>query len=879
MPPAPRFNPPRLADRLLTWFCAPHLREEVLGDLHERYAIRVKRRGETNANQRYWLDMLAYLRPEFIKRQKPEYPNPKRTDMLRNYIKIALRNLTRQKAYSFINIGGLAVGLAVAMLIGLWIYDELSFDKYHQNYDRIAQVMQHQTINDVTSTSRAVPIPVASELRRNYGSDRNGGLFKHVLLSSWTEGHILSFGDKKFWRTGNYIEPQAPDMLSLKMLKGTRAGLNEPYSIMISESVANAFFGTGEPLGKLLKIDNQFAVKVTGVYEDLPYNTQFSNLDYMVPWKVNVAIRDWVKRSEQKWDNNSFLVFVQLTDHADMEQASATIKDVKLRNGGKDLAKFNPQLFLQPMSRWHLYSEFKNGVNMGGQIQFVWLFGIIGVFVLLLACINFMNLSTARSEKRAKEVGIRKAVGSVRVQLIGQFLSESLLVVLIAFALALLLVELVLPFFNDVAAKKMTMLWTNPIFWALGLGFTVFTGLLAGSYPALYLSGFQPVKVLKGTFRVGRFASLPRRVLVVVQFTVSVALIIGTIIVFRQIQFAKNRPIGYSRSGLLYVQTTTPDIHNHYEAFRKELIETGAAIETAESESPLTGVWNVNGGFDWDGKAPNQQPDFAVVGVTYDFGKTVGWQLKDGRDFSKAFGTDSAAMVINEAAAKFMGLKDPVGKIIREGNLRYKIIGVIKDMVMESPYEPARQTLFYISNFPSNFINVRLNPNLSASEAVSKFAPVFQKYNPTAPFDYKFADAEYNQKFADEERIGTLASFFAVLAIFISCLGLFGLASFIAEQRTKEIGVRKVLGASVLNLWGLLSKDFIILVIIAFGIATPIAYYFLDNWLQKYQYRTELSWWIFAGSGAGAMFITLMTISFQSLKAALVNPVKSLRSE
>ncbi|GAB4032147.1 ABC transporter permease [Spirosoma gilvum] len=879
MHPAPRFKPPRFADRLLIWFCAPHLREEVLGDLHERYALRVKQRGETKANWRYWLDVLAYLRPEFIKRQKPEYPNPKRTDMLRNYLKIAFRNLTRQKAYSFINIGGLAVGLAVAMLIGLWIYDELSFDKYHQNYDRIAQVMQHQTINDVTSTSRAVPIPVASVLRRSYGSDRNGGLFKHVLLSSWTEGHILSFGDKKFWRTGNYIEPQAPDMFSLKMVKGTRAGLNEPYSIMISESVANAFFGADEPLGKLLKIDNQIAVKVTGVYEDLPYNTQFSNLEYMVPWKVNVAIRDWVKRSEQKWDNNSFLVFVQLADHADMDQVSAKIKDVKLRNGGKELAKFNPQLFLQPMSRWHLYSEFKNGINVGGQIQFVWLFGIIGVFVLLLACINFMNLSTARSEKRAKEVGIRKAVGSVRAQLISQFLSESLLVVLIAFALALLLVQLVLPFFNDVAAKKMTMLWTNPVFWALGLGFTVFTGLLAGSYPALYLSGFQPVKVLKGTFRVGRFASLPRQVLVVVQFTVSVALIIGTIIVFRQIQFAKDRPIGYSRNGLLYVQTTTPDIHNHYDAFRKELIETGAAIETAESESPLTGVWNINGGFDWDGKDPNQQPDFAVVGVTYDFGKTVGWQFKDGRDFSKAFGTDSAAMVINEAAAKFMGLKDPVGKVIREGDLRYKIIGVIKDMVMESPYEPARQTLFYISNFPSNFINVRLNPNLSASEAVSKLAPVFQKYNPTAPFDYKFADAEYNQKFADEERIGTLASFFAVLAIFISCLGLFGLASFMAEQRTKEIGVRKVLGASVLNLWGLLSKDFVILVIIAFGIATPIAYYFLDNWLQKYQYHTELSWWIFAASGAGALLITLLTISFQSVKAALVNPVKSLRSE
>ena len=867
-------KPPRLADRLLMFFCAPHLREEVLGDLHERYVLRVQQSGEANARRRYWREVLAYVRPAFIKREPGKYPNPTTTDMLRNYLKIAFRNLARNKVSSFINIGGLAVGMAVAILIGLWIYDELSFNKYHKNYDRIAQVMQHQTINGETFTGPAIPIPLANELRTTYGDN-----FKHILLSSWTEGHILSFGDKKFWRTGNYIEPAAPDLFSLTMIKGTKTGLNEPYSIMLAESVAKAFFGDTDPLGKLLKIDNQVAVKVTGIYENLPENTQLSNLDYMVPWQVNVAIRDWVKNSQVKWDNNSFQLFVQLADHVDMAQVSGKIKDAKLANVDKGLAKFKPEIFLQPMSNWHLYSEFKNGINVGGQIQFVWLFGLIGIFVLLLACINFMNLSTARSEKRAKEVGIRKAVGSVRNQLIGQFLSESLLVVFIAFVIALGLVQLVLPFFNEVASKKMSLLWATPLFWLLGIGFTVLTGLLAGSYPALYLSSFQPVKVLKGTFRVGRFAAVPRKVLVVVQFAVSVTLIIGTVIVFRQIQFAQNRPIGYSRNGLLYVQTTTPDIHNHYDAFRADLIESGAVTEIAESESPLTGIWNVNGGFDWDGKDPNQQPDFAVVGVSYEFGKTVGWQFKEGRDFARTFGTDSSAMVINEAAVKFMGLKNPVGKTIREGSLRYKIIGVIKDMVMESPYEPARQTFFYIGTFASNFINLRLNPNMSASEAVSKIRVIFQKYNPTAPFDYKFADQEYAKKFAAEERIGTLASVFAVLAIFISCLGLFGLASFVAEQRTKEIGVRKVLGASVFNVWSLLSKDFVVLVLISFGIATPVAWYFLHNWLQKYEYRTDISWWIFAASGIGALLVTLLTVSFQSIKAALMNPVKSLRSE
>ncbi|CAN5150413.1 ABC transporter permease [soil metagenome] len=877
-------TPPRLADRLLTLFCAPHLREEVLGDLHERYVLRVQAWGEARARRRYWREVLAYVRPSIMKRQASQYPTPTTTDMLRNYVKIAFRNLVRNKVSSLINIGGLAVGMAVAILIGLWIYDEVSFNRYHKNYDRIAQVMQHQTINGETFTGPAIPIPLANELRTTYGDN-----FRHILLSSWTEGHILSFGNKKFWRTGNYIEPEAPDLFSLTMIKGTKTGLNEPYSIMLAESVAKAFFGDADPIGKLLKIDNQVAVKVTGVYENLPDNTQLSNLEYMVPWQVNVAIRDWVKNSQVKWDNNSFQLFVQLADHADMAQVSDKIKEAKLANVDKGLAKFKPEIFLQPMHNWHLYSEFKNGLNVGGQIQFVWLFGLIGIFVLLLACINFMNLSTARSEKRAKEVGIRKAVGSVRSQLIGQFLSESLVVVFIAFAISLLLVQLVLPFFNEVASKKITLLWATPSFWLLGIGFTVLTGFLAGSYPALYLSSFQPVKVLKGTgsssrFRVGRFAAVPRKVLVVVQFTVSVTLIIGTVIVFRQIQYAQNRPIGYSRNGLLYVQTTTPDIHNHYDAFRADLLESGAVTEIAESESPLTGVWNVNGGFDWDGKDPNQQPDFAVVGVSYEFGKTVGWQFKEGRDFDRTFGADSSAMVINEAAVKFMGFKNrnagsPVGKIIREGNQRYKIIGVIKDMVMESPYEPARQTFFYIGNFASNFINLRLNPNLSASEAIRKIGVVFHKYNPTAPFDYKFADQEYTKKFAAEERIGTLASVFAALAIFISCLGLFGLASFVAEQRTKEIGVRKVLGASVLNVWSLLSKDFVILVLISFGIAAPVAWYFLHNWLQKYEYRTDISWWIFAASGVGALLVTLLTVSFQSVKAALMNPVKSLRSE
>jgi putative ABC transport system permease protein len=797
--------------------------------------------------------------------------------MIQNYFKIAFRNLTKNKVYSGINIGGLAVGLAVAMLIGLWIYDELAFNKYHQNYDRIAQVMQQQTLNSEVKTGQAVPIPLAQVLQTSYGSD-----FKHIVLSSWTTRHILTFGDSKFTKTGNYMSPEAPALLSLKMLQGSRSGLKEPASILLSESTAKALFGDTDPLDKMVKIDNKLDVKVTGIYEDLPYNTDFEPLRFIAPWDLYVASIDWVKtaRDKNEWGNNSFQIFAQIAENADMEAVSAKIKTLKSDKGDKEELKFKPEIFLHPMSRWHLYSEWENGVNAGGRIQFIWLFGIIGGFVLLLACINFMNLSTARSEKRAKEVGIRKAIGSMRSQLIAQFFSESFLVVAIAFGFALLLAQLVLPFFNEVADKKMTLLWSQPWFWAAGLGFSLLTGLLAGSYPAFYLSSFQPIKTLKGAgFRVGRMAAIPRKVLVVLQFTVSVTLIIGTVVVYRQILHAKNRPIGYTREGLVSMHVSTPDIHDHLEAVRNDLLKSGMVVGITESQSPTTDVWSNNTGFTWAGKNPGLQADFATIGVSFDFGSTVGWKFIDGRDFSRTFASDSSGFVLNETAVKFMGLEHPVGETVQWNDRRFKVIGVVKDMLMSSPYEPVKQAIYFIPRRAGNFVTIRINPGSSATEALATIEAVFKKYSPTSPFDYDFVDAEYALKFATEERIGKLASFITILAIFISCLGLFGLASFIAEQRTKEIGVRKVLGASVTNLWGLLSKDFVVLVLISCLISAPIAWYFLEVWLQKYQYRTEISWWIFIAAGFGALAITLLTVSYQAIKAALMNPVTSLRSE
>jgi ABC-type antimicrobial peptide transport system permease subunit len=793
--------------------------------------------------------------------------------MLKNYFKIAWRNLLKSKAYSAINILGLAIGMAVALLIALWIWDEVTFDHYHKNHPSLAQVMTTQTFNGETGTGQAVAMPLANELRTKYASS-----FKHVSMASWNFGHILASGDKKITANGMWVEQVFPTMLSLKMIKGTIDGLKDPSSILLSKSIAAALFGKGEPMNKLVKLDNKDSYKVTGIYEDLPHNTTLNEMKILLSWDKYVTTEPWLKNAMTQWGNHSFQAFVQINPNVDFASTTAKIKNASMVHL-KESEDGKEELVLQPMDKWRLYSEFKNGKVVGGRIQFVWLFSIIGVFVLLLACINFMNLSTARSEKRAKEVGIRKTVGSLRQQLVGQFLTESIMVSFLALVFAIGLVQLLLPFFNGIADKQMSIPWGNISFWLVTFSFTVFTGLISGSYPAFYLSGFQAIKVLKGTFRVGRFASLPRKVLVVVQFTVSIALIIGTIIVFRQIQFAKSRPVGYTREGLITVSMNTPDLYGHYDAIRNDLLNTGAVENMAETSSPTTEVYSNQVGFNWEGKDPNSLPLFGTIGVTYDFGKTISWQIIEGRDFSKDFATDSSAMILNESAVKLTGLKNIVGKNIKFNDRQHTVVGVIKDMVMQSPYAPVQPTVFFMNPEWVGIIIIRIKPTMATHDALAKIATVFKKYNPGAPFDYQFADEQYAKKFTNEERIGNLSTFFAVLAIFISCLGLFGLASFVAEQRTKEIGVRKVLGASVFNVWQLLSKDFVVLVVISCFIAVPLAWYYLYHWLQKYEYRTEISWWVFATACLGASLITLLTISFQAIRAAVANPAKSLRTE
>lgn len=815
--------------------------------------------------------------------------SPNKYIMLKNYLKIIFRNLWKNKGYSAINVGGLAIGMGVAMLIGLWIYDELSYNRYFKNYDRIGQILQNRVENGEKKTWFALPVPFIEELKTHYG-----GHFKRIIASTQTGENILTAGNTKLSRNGQFVDVEVPEMFSLRMLRGSRSALEDRQGIILSQSTARALFGDADPMNQIVKVDTDLDLKVTGIYEDFPQNTKFSDVQFMGSWDYFLEKNRYMR--SKKWDNHAIWVYTELADNTDFKTASEAIRlselnAIRKMDDMREEIATRPEMWVHPMKDWHLYSDFRNGAVGDGPVKYVWMVGLIGFFVLLLACINFVNLSTARSEKRAREVGVRKAIGSMRMQLIGQFFSESLLVVLLSFVVAFAGVVVSLPWFNNLAAKQMVIPWANAYFWVCSLGFVLLTSVLAGGYPAIYLTSFQPVKVLKGSTgssrtHFGGLAYTPRQVLVVLQFTISVTLIICTSMVYRQIKFAKERPVGYSRDGLLMVPMKTNDFYGKTDIIRTELKNTGMVEEVAESQSPITGVWSSNEGFSWKGMPEGFIETFATLTVSPEYAQTAGWQFVSGRNFSKELASDSSGFVINESAARLLGVADPVGMVVSwksqwmTDNIRkqFTVLGVVKDMVMESPFAPVKPTVFFLFGSP-NWINIKLSTKVSSAAALPAIENVFRKLVPAAPFEYKFASQEYDAKFRTEERIGKLAGFFAALAVLISCLGLFGLASFTAEQRTKEIGIRKVLGASVAALWGMLSKDFVSLVAVASVIAVPLAWYSMSAWLQNYQYRTEISWGIFALAGAGALVLTLATVSYHAIKAALTNPVTSLKRE
>ena len=878
--------PPRLFMKFFQWYCHPRLADHIEGDLIEVYNARLRQNGKLKADIRFVIDVILLFRPGIIRPRKP-YQNLNHYGMYKSYFKIGWRKLIRNKGYSFINIGGLAAGMTVAILIGLWIHDELSFNKYHKNYDSIAQIWRGG-IDPATSMivgGHAVQYPLGPVLRSDYQR-----YFKNVVRAWWVGDFTLTIDGKKTAKTGEFIEEAAIEMFSLRMIQGNNQSLHDPHSIILSESTAKALFGNEDPLHKTMMIDNTIDAQVTGIYEDIPKNSRFGAVQFFAPWAMIEELQRQLKNAQDDWDNNNLTVFVQLQPGVTWNETNAAIKDVYYKYMPKDylatVDRYKPFIKAIPMSKWHLYSEFKNGEPVGGRITFVWLFGIVGVFVLLLACINFMNLSTAQSETRSKEVGVRKVIGSARKQLITQFLSESFIVVILGFVVSIVLVSLLQSWFNHLTDKDITLPFTNPIFWAIGAAFISLTGFMAGIYPAFYLSSFQPARVLKGVFQLGRFAGLPRKMLVVVQFTVSVVLVIGTLVVYQQVQFARNRPVGYERQGLVTISMNDPEYKDKEELLRTQLLSTGVLSNVAFSSSPMTQIWNTTGGYEWKGKDPNIEGQFVRCRVTPEYGQTVGWKVIAGRDFSRDMATDvTDAIIISKRAAEYMGFEDPIGQTLTDvdefGKHKWTrtIIGVVDDIIMESPYEPVMQAIFLPPSGPSALLHVRIHPDVSASEALPVIESTLGKVVPSALFEYKFVDDEYAAKFSQEQRVGKIAGIFAVLAIFISCLGLFGLSSFVAERRTKEIGIRKVMGAGVTTIWQMLSRDFILLVSISCMIAVPGGYYLMSSWLEKYEYRTEISWWLLLSTCIAAVAITILTVSYQAVKAAMMNPVKSLRSE
>lgn len=790
--------------------------------------------------------------------------------MFKNFFKIAYRNLIRNKGFSAINITGLAIGMASAILILLLIQNEVSYDQFHEKKDRIYEAWNRARFDDKTMCWNTTPKILARTMEYDLPE------VERTVRVNWSNELLFSVGDKRITRTGNTVDTGFLQMFSFPLLKGNPAtALNDMHSIILTEKLAKALFGDGEAMGKVIKVDNKDNFTVTGIAKDLPNNTRF-DFEYLMPWSYLQS----KNQVDSNWGNNSTRTYVLLKPNTTLASVEPKMKVLKQKYN--DEAREDKwEMFIYPISKWQLYSSFTNGVeDGGGRIEFVRLFAVIAAFILLIACINFMNLSTARSERRAKEVGIRKVVGAQKSSLVGQFIGESVLISFLAALVAVLIVELSLPAYNQLTGKTLFIDFSNMYTWLTAIGFILFTGILAGSYPAFFLSSFQPVKVLKGTFKKAHALVTPRKVLVVLQFTFAIILIICTIIIKQQIDYARNRETGYNKNNLIY-HSFTNDIEKNYSIIRNELLSSGAASHVVKTNSPITQVWSDGWGQEWEGKDPKDKTDFYRFVTDEGLGVTAGLEFIKGRDFNlKEFPTDSTGMIINEAALNVMKFKDPIGKVVKDNGIDWHIVGVVKDFILTSPYEPVRPML--ISGAKQQWFQtmlIKLNGDNSTAQNLKTAETIFKKYNPEYPFQYKFVDEEYARKFQGEQKQGTLAALFAGLTIFISCLGLFGLATYMAENRVKEIGVRKVLGASVSGIATLLSKDFVRLVLISFLIAAPIAWWAMHAWLKDYPYRVNIQWWVFAAACLLSVLIAIITVSFQAIKAAVANPVKSLRTE
>ncbi|MEP7321789.1 MAG: ABC transporter permease [Saprospiraceae bacterium] len=787
--------------------------------------------------------------------------------MLKNFFLVAWRNLLSNKTFSLINILGLALGLACSLVIMLWLKDELTKDRFHQYDSRLYRVMENQMYSGDISTFESTPGILAENIVKDIPEIQMASQFL------WEEEPLFTVGNKLDKEKGRYTQKDFLKMFSFKLSKGdASSALDRADGIVISQKLADKYFLGEDPIGKIIRIDNKDNVTVTGILAEIPESSSI-RFEFLMSWERWIKENDWAK----EWGNNGPRCFVLLSEQADPIKVNAKIEDyIKTKN--KDS---NVKLFLQNFGQSYLRGQWKAGKQDGGRIEYVRIFSIVAIIILLIACINFMNLATARSLKRAREVGVRKVVGARKFQLIFQFFSESVLVSFIALLFAVGLVYFFLPSFNTVTGKTLKIPFGDPSFLATIIGLSLGTGLFAGTYPAFFMSAMKPITVLKGFLRFNPSAALLRRGLVVFQFSLSIFLIMGMIVVYRQISFINNKNLGFDKENLIYIPIEG-DLQKNYQVFKETLLkQTGIKSVTNCSNSPLQ-VGSSTQGVRWPGKDTTKQILFSNSSTTVDYIKTLGIELVSGRDFDPSYGMDTANYLINESAARKIGYTDPVGKELTMWGDKGKIIGLMKDFHHNSlhvPIDPLIIRMFKPSwNSVWGHVIIRTEAG-QTKQAIASMEKAYKQFNPAFPFKYYFTDDEIAKNYKSEQTVGKLSKYFAFLAIFISCLGLFGLATFTAEQRTKEIGIRKVLGAGVGNLVGMLSKDFLILVAISTLIAFPVSFYFLNGWLAKYPYRENIHWWYFAIAGTLALFIALFTVSFQTIRAALANPVRSLRSE
>jgi putative ABC transport system permease protein len=789
--------------------------------------------------------------------------------MIKNYIKIAWRNLWKNKFFSTINILGLALGMACSVLILLWVQNELSIDSFHANNSRLYAIIERQYYDGKITGQYSVPGLLADQMKKVIPE------VEYATELDYNEDNTFQVGDKILKLNGGFAEAGLFKMFSYHLLEGkVETALNAPSSIAISRKMAENFFGsTKAAIGKTIRYQNKQSFNITAVFENLPENASIK-FEYLINWYQFIKENDWAK----DWDSNSPQAYVMLR-----AGANPVLVDKKITRFLDAYDKFQSKAFreelgLQKYSEVYLHSDLTNGKPDGGRIEYVNIFIIVAVFILLIACINFMNLTTARSVKRAREIGVRKVVGAVRGVLIRQFIGEAILLTFIAAAIAIILVVLLLPVFNLITQKQIAYPFGHLNFWWGIIILSFITGLFSGSYPALFLSAFNPLKVLKGTATLSTGALWFRKGLVVFQFVLSAVLIIGTIVVSKQLNYIQTKNLGYDRENLIYVPLDG-DLTAKYEVFKDEALKTqGIKLVTRITSTP-TNFGGSTVGVKWDGKDPNVNVMFTQVGVGYDFVPTMKLKMRSGRDFSRDFVTDTNNYIINEAALKKIGYANPIGKPLTLWGKQGKIIGVVKDFHFHSLHDPIYPLIIRLrENESYGNILIRTGPG-QTKQALATIQSLCRELNPNFTFTYTFSDDAYLKLYKDEQIVSKLSGAFAFLAIFISCLGLLGLAIFTAEQRVKEIGIRKVLGASLGSLFALLSKEFLVLVTIALCIASPVAWLAMDKWLEGYTYRTPIEWWVFALSAAIAIFIAMATVSFQSFKAAMANPVNNLRSE